>query len=392
MPFYLRRLLFFTFAIVFVLAAPLVVLYTAGYRINSTTGRIQRTGVIAFSTSPKGADITLNGKLLSNRTPTVAQRLMPGEYSVTLEKKGYTPWEQHVTVESGRTTYVSGYLFAQSTPELLLEEDAVAVAANHEGRTAALLVKTEDGFEMWLYDTATRTQQFIGDVIIQDGITPSLAWSINEDAIVVLNGTTALTALRVDDGSTVAMADLDALTNVAPEMTLVDNGVNVEVHTTTLLSLLPLSTYTVIDRHDDHVLLRDTRGRTLLLSLTTGEVSVIDMPSTYVDWREESGLYVASDGNEIDIMNISTGEKELITRQSTPLIGVMWHPSGGALFAATSDTLFAIESARYQSRVTTTLASNITIQSMWMDANGKAVFFYGVVNDIAGLYRVKLIK
>ena len=96
----IRSVLFLIFVSIFIIGAPVIVLYTAGYRLNPTTWKVQHTGVIAISTLPRNATVSVNGALVSDRTPFVDQRLMPGEYDVLISKTGYQSWQQRVTVES----------------------------------------------------------------------------------------------------------------------------------------------------------------------------------------------------------------------------------------------------------------------------------------------------
>ena len=120
----LRRFLFAFFALAFVIAAPLVVLYTAGYRLNISNRSLQQTGVLAITTFPRGANIILNGQSLAQKTPYVVQRIMPNTHDVELNKKGYHEWSQRVRVEEGKTAYISARLFAKSEPVILGADDS----------------------------------------------------------------------------------------------------------------------------------------------------------------------------------------------------------------------------------------------------------------------------
>lgn len=128
----IRRLLFAFFVLVFLVAAPLVVLYTAGYRLNISNRRLQQTGVLAITTFPRGGNIILNGQGLAQKTPYVVQRVMPANHTVSLNKKGYHEWSQRVRVEEGRTTYVTARLFADSQPHVLNAADSALALRSRE--------------------------------------------------------------------------------------------------------------------------------------------------------------------------------------------------------------------------------------------------------------------
>ena len=53
----LRRTIYILFIVIFLIAAPLVVLYSEGYRYNLKRGKIQKTGILIISSLPKKADI-----------------------------------------------------------------------------------------------------------------------------------------------------------------------------------------------------------------------------------------------------------------------------------------------------------------------------------------------
>ncbi|HRH31757.1 MAG TPA: PEGA domain-containing protein [bacterium] len=123
----LRRLIFLVFVLVFVITAPLVVFYTAGYRLNISNRHLQQTGVLAITTYPRGSNIVLNGQNLAQKTPYVVQRIMPNLHEITLQKKGYHEWSQKLRVDEGKTSYVTARLFADTEP-VLLEGSAVSLA------------------------------------------------------------------------------------------------------------------------------------------------------------------------------------------------------------------------------------------------------------------------
>ncbi|MFZ2681918.1 MAG: PEGA domain-containing protein [Patescibacteria group bacterium] len=115
----LRRVIFAIFLLIFLIGAPTIVFYTAGYRLIIANRHIQRTGALAINTQPRGSSIVLNGQDLAQKSPYVVQRIMPNTHSVTLTKKGYHDWSQRVQVDEGKTTYISTRLFADAQPTLL---------------------------------------------------------------------------------------------------------------------------------------------------------------------------------------------------------------------------------------------------------------------------------
>ncbi|MCR4311743.1 MAG: PEGA domain-containing protein [Candidatus Uhrbacteria bacterium] len=398
MHFRIRQVLFWLFATFFVVAAPVIVLYTAGYRYNPTSGRLQRTGVIAASTDPRGASLRLNGVLESSRTPLVVQRLMPGEYAISLERKDYHTWSQNITVQSGRTAYVNATMFADTEPELLLEEQYDSAAVSPDGRTVAMLATSANVIgEVWLYDIPSRTERQLAEIALGSWDALAIHWSAHEDAVILTDADVPVAGWQTEDGTAIEEDLLPYHLNLLPEYYFEDNGTNVELHDATSsnsrpVALLPFGTYTVVHRDDEKALFHDNRGRTYSFTFADNAVTSIEMPIGLLSWSEEQNLFLASDKYEVDLVNISTGERTLITRQSTPITAIDWHANGQAIFIATHEAIIALDRNISTSRVTTTLASDVDVSDIWVDQNGRNLYFLGSRADISGVYRLKLVK
>jgi len=121
LPYAVRKALFFLFVGIFLISAPLVVLYTAGYRFNRTNNTVSQTGTLSIASTPRGATAHVNGEDINDATPAVLQRLSSGTRIVKLTKDGYHDWERTVNIESGSTAYVTAPLFASEEPVLLAQ-------------------------------------------------------------------------------------------------------------------------------------------------------------------------------------------------------------------------------------------------------------------------------
>lgn len=386
-----RTFIFFIFLGVFLIGAPGIVLYTAGYRINGNTWKVQQTGVIALSTLPRGASVLLDGIPLSSTTPYVAQRLSPNNYTVTLAKNGYHSWEQTVAVDSGSTTYITAVLFADASPELLLEEQALSVAGDRSGRFIDVLVQSSNGEarEIWQYDTVTHLQHKIATV---STLVTHIVLSHNESAL-FLDGDATSPAINIADGRVLSSVERTALESLLPEYSFFDNGSNTEMRSTadqSLVTLLPSSTYTPVFRSSTIAILRDSRKRAYLVSLSSHSVTQIDIPTDVLSASSSENLLGATDGSEIDVYNPQNGDKTLLVRQSDPILALSWHSSDRALLFATSSKILAIERDKYETRETTILLDNATIMDMWPDATGKMITFFGTVHGITGIWKLGL--
>ncbi len=393
MHYRVRNVIFVLFFFIFLVGAPLTVLYTAGYRLNFTTFRIQQTGVIALSSTPRGATVLVNGIDTGAKTPYVIQRLSPGSYTVQLSKDGYRSWEQRVDVSSGATTYITATLFADAFPKLLFETAAVDAVGDKSGRFINLLLPYDEQTatqSVLRYDTVTHASRTVTTLDSAE-TTPysSLKLNTDESALVLDNaiGIDIATGTRLD-ANAFARAN-----NPLPNYTFTDNGTNTEfreVTTNTLVALLPPGSYTVTFTDDQRTMFVDSRGRTYLFIHSTNTVTQITFPSILVDENGDESLFVGSDGNEIDVFDPTTGSTTLLTRQSEPIISLNWHTDNQTVLCATPKSIFAVAREKHETRETTVLVNDAVILDMWPDTTGKNLTFYGTVDGVAGIWSLAL--
>ena len=119
----IQQLVFGLFILLFFVSAPLVVLYTAGYRWNPQQG-VVRTGTLFVATTPKDSTIQINGNLYKDKSPAIIKTLRPANYNVRLDLTGHLPWEKKLEVREGETTFVDNViLFLDTGPQLVIRED-----------------------------------------------------------------------------------------------------------------------------------------------------------------------------------------------------------------------------------------------------------------------------
>lgn len=305
-----RSALFFFFVGTFVVAAPLIVLYTAGYRISFNNQRLHRSGVIAVSTIPRWANVDLNGTAQSGRTPLVLQSVDVGQHVVTLKKKGYHDVAIDVNVEANQTTYIHLPLFADSLASPLPsvpEEEPIAV----DYRAA-----------------------------------------------------------------------------------FVDNGANVEVRitrggNTRLAGLLPQDRYNILLSAPDYVILANAHNELYIVNVTSEGVRAVGARATTFDYLATDHLLAFTDGLEVYTLDVATGVKTLVTRESD-VRAVAWHPSGEAIIFAVGDTIRATSIDTFRTRPSTTLATDVRADSLQVDDSGRRLWF--TTDDGKNAYVLPLVK
>lgn len=99
----LRKFFFWLFFLGFIVFSPVVLFYSLGYKFDAHSKKFQKTGAIFIRTSPQQVDVFLDGNKMSESTPYAIRQLLPGKYTVSLEREGFYPYRIPVEV---RPSYV----------------------------------------------------------------------------------------------------------------------------------------------------------------------------------------------------------------------------------------------------------------------------------------------
>lgn len=106
------RLPFFFLAIIFVLSVTFAAIkFNQGYRLDLTTKKFKPTGLLVASSSPAGAEILVNGKLITATNNTII--LAPGTYQVEIRKNSFWPWQKELFLKKELVTSADAFLFPQ---------------------------------------------------------------------------------------------------------------------------------------------------------------------------------------------------------------------------------------------------------------------------------------
>ncbi len=138
----IRRAIALTFIIAFFITAPLLILYTAGYRYNFKKAQVQKTGTLMVKTTPKGAQVSLNGKPLLTTTPVRENNILPDEYTIEISKAGFYPWQKRLSIRPQETTFIEDVmLFPISEPEKINDNTIDSISYSPQGHYALFVTK-----------------------------------------------------------------------------------------------------------------------------------------------------------------------------------------------------------------------------------------------------------
>ncbi len=179
-----RRIIYIIFILIFLLAAPAILLYTTGYNYNFKRGGFIKTGVLLVDALPNDARVRLDGKLLNDKLPARLSNLKPKDYLIAIERDGYSSWQKTLTIDSGATVYATNiFLPRQSSPDQLFSAQITKALFLEKGNQFIFVTPAKGGSTVLLFDAITKHSQVLVEHL--DSATPRLVLSPNEKYILV---------------------------------------------------------------------------------------------------------------------------------------------------------------------------------------------------------------
>ncbi len=119
-----QAILFFTYG--FMTLATLVIsaiclLLILGYRFDIVDRTLEQGGLLQFRSTPSGADIVVDGKQQSVRTPGKLD-VAAGKHAVAMKRTGYRDWSRTVSIKAGELRWLN---YARLVPTKIVTTDAV---------------------------------------------------------------------------------------------------------------------------------------------------------------------------------------------------------------------------------------------------------------------------
>ncbi len=114
-----RRIIFSVFLLAYLVICPLLLLYASGYIVDPFTREVRQTGLVRLASSPSGARIYLEKSRFVRTTPATIDKLVPGQYKVTLTRPGYRSWVHTIDIKPGKAAVFEHIVLI---PEVLSQE------------------------------------------------------------------------------------------------------------------------------------------------------------------------------------------------------------------------------------------------------------------------------
>lgn len=112
-----RRLIYLLAILLFIICAPALVLYTAGYRYDMNKHKLLLTGSLFIKSTPTDAMVYINDELAGTKTPLRINHLTPNRYDIRIEKDGYTTWKKSLEILPKETTFAEHITLWPQSPK-----------------------------------------------------------------------------------------------------------------------------------------------------------------------------------------------------------------------------------------------------------------------------------
>ncbi len=436
----LRRIIFYVSTVVFLVTAPLIIGYTAGYRYHFKQHRIVKTGGLFVATDPKDATIEINGTLRNETSPASILNLTPGDYDVRVTKNGYWPWAKRLPVESERMTFASAIvLFKNQLPTLVKSGDITDAALTSRDNTILYRSGDDTINEVWMQRGTSSTLLWrssgkprtigsmtrAGNVLMVDGITsgpvlispdknvtpfdlstlappPFLKplFDLNDQNIVY--GLTKGTLTSVNTKTRVVRPIAPEVRDYLPTkdgILVISEKKKPELlritgTTTTRLAILEPGATELFEPIGNLQAYWDSaRNETVLLDLKKSDLALTThLPGKIIaatTATDDTAVITATD-HEIWRTVLRSNRSELITRVSDPLVSTYVHPSGSVIIYATNDRVRAVELDDRDARGIYDLANFDHIDSTVLSRDGVNLLIAGTREGSRGLWQLTI--
>ncbi|XOB41022.1 MAG: hypothetical protein ACKKMW_03080 [Candidatus Nealsonbacteria bacterium] len=144
-----RRVLFVIFFLIFIIVAPILILYVQGYRFDFENKKLTQTGGLFIkTTAPKQAEIYLDEELIRKTdfffSSALIENLLPKTYNIKVQKQDYYAWEKNLEVKEKQVVEARSIVLLPKDPEFELLATEVENIWFSEDKTKAIIKETDN--------------------------------------------------------------------------------------------------------------------------------------------------------------------------------------------------------------------------------------------------------
>lgn len=323
-----RRLIYITFIFVFLLLAPLVLLYASGFRYNFQKNLFQKTGALTIDTNPDNAEVWLDGKLFKAHSPTRVTDLLPKEYNIKISKAEYLDWQKKINVYEAQGVFLN---YIQ-----LFKKDVFPV----------YIETLPDKIDLI---TATSTL----------GLTPT-----QEFELTPIKKQLELEAKSLATGATSTITTLPVSEYIFIKSP--DNWITLKDQLNQILYLFHFDDRDVIDQRQ-----------------------IISNADNLV-WHPGDQAIIYYNDFELWHLDLWSGQKTLITRVASGIKQALWHPSSRYLFYLNDNKIRILELSSDPDRQTYTILEMPVINEMTINKKGDKLYLFSQLGPQKGWFEADI--
>lgn len=435
---FFKNYLFHIFVILFVVLTIIISLYASGYKFNLSwplkfNKLLQKTGMLAVSTIPKNSLIYLDDKIEVNsflawgqnnyvKTPAKIKNILPGEYKIKFEQKGYWPFEKKVTIYSGQTTFLEDinlflsdqpiilnenssnllslspnkkYLYLQNSQKIInlssgqLYNFNVATGANFEWLDSDRIFSA--GIVLNLYKNTTEDfKKIVGQETknwFYDKINNRYYYQNNNTLNYLTNNNTASNLAKGGDNYLDFVAVGDNIFYISEK----NNKFKLEKYSLKTekveqtLDLPSVASYKIFLEKDGVITLYDKQNKTLYL-ISQEKFAEVDTLKNIINWQwiNDTEFFYNNDW-EIHRFNLLNNRDDLITRLGENITKVIINQKNNYIVFSTDNKLNALD---LKSGSITNLLTTEKINDPWLDEKNDLIYFSAKINGQEGIYKM----
>ncbi|MBI2473095.1 PEGA domain-containing protein [Candidatus Uhrbacteria bacterium] len=424
-----RLILFLIFLFAFLISAPLIVLYTAGYRFDLSHGRIVHTAILNISSIPRNAMILIDTLPSTDRTPAVINTIVPGEHLITLQKTGYLPWETSLSFLSREARILNEVvLFLDKQPEQEKMIGLIDLSINPKTDSFAYITQESSWLEVWRVHVEDAQKKLLMRLPYDSESTYDLSWS-SEGTFLSLERSKEshiqMTISHVSNGELIELPQTEdpidriwwdagkndqlyllskekisrfslstreltplnfkasAIISHSEKEITVSQANNKEVisyqdgATASIITYLPLGEYTFVETPKNLIgLHNDRQNRLILIDPVNKEQPILfDEEASLWKWNASGDILLYSSGYDIKRYVQTTHQTDTLVRLSRPITHLDWYPEGNTAIYQSDGTTTALtlDGARI-------LSQTILLKDLpgifWIDRQGTTLHLF----------------
>lgn len=434
-----RRITYIIFFIIFLAAAPAVILYTQGYRYNFHHQRIQKIGILIISSIPKRAEIYLNGKIIEDRnTPAKIEGLLPADYEIKLTKDGYHDWQKRLPVYENATTFAEDIILWKKEIPIKLDstnvvdwkispnKDKIAIISQTNqlisldlnngnisiisqlddyqnlkiigwSNTSKKIIIQADKNQIENYFIFSPNQTIASDPQqITNYNYQIIKWDLKNDNTIYGHNQNGLWRIDLFTQKREVIIDdnLDDFLIIDDDIfTYVDGNIYRrrfwESSNPELVEKINCDSCRFVNKDRNKIILLDKQNQKIFIIDPENKNKIIENQAKTINWLNNNTILFYNDW-EIWIYELDKKDPDLVTRMGENISYAIWHTEGRHIIFATENKVRIIELDNRELKNVTELVNFDFLTHITTDKKGEILYLSGQLAGQDGIYQLTI--